>query len=279
MDAVDIVYRFYGRYRGEKRTIGSSACGMPIAALFVGEGEPRILLQYAIHAREWVTSLLALDHIARGVPFGTAAFVPLANPDGAALALRGERFLQTLPECRADFLRRINGGPDFSLWKANANAVDLNVNFDAEWGKGVCNVRAPAAENYIGAQPFSEPETRALRDFTRAFRPAATVSFHTKGQEIYWEFGQKGAARSRDKKMAETLAAAAGYRAKHVRGSCGGYKDWCIRALGIPAFTIEAGSDALSHPLGEDRLPQLIAECGGVPALVSEMVWKINSDS
>ena len=48
MDAVDIVYRFYGRYRGEKRTIGSSACGMPIAALFVGEGEPRILLQYAI---------------------------------------------------------------------------------------------------------------------------------------------------------------------------------------------------------------------------------------
>ena len=239
MDAVDIVYRFYGRYRGEKRTIGSSACGMPIAALFVGEGEPRILLQYAIHAREWVTSLLALDHIARGVPFGTAAFVPLANPDGAALALRGERFLQTLPECRADFLRRINGGPDFSLWKANANAVDLNVNFDAEWGKGVCNVRAPAAENYIGAQPFSEPETRALRDFTRAFRPAATV----------------------------------------ISGSAGGYKDWCIRALGIPAFTIEAGSDALSHPLGEDRLPQLIAECGGVPALVSEMVWKINSDS
>lgn len=275
MDAVEEVFRFYESYRGEKQIIGRSVCGNPIAALFAGRGEPRILVQCAVHAREWVTALLALELISRGMPFGRAAFVPLSNPDGAALALRGEDFLRSIPACRAGFLRRVNGSGDFSQWKANANAVDCNVNFAAEWGTGTHNVRVPALANYIGPHPFSEPETRALRDFTLAFRPAATVSYHTKGQEIYWEFGQTGAALARDKKIAAALAAETGYKAKLVRGSAGGYKDWCIRTLGIPSFTIEAGSDELPHPLGGDVLPRLVKENARVPALLAELVWKI----
>ena len=275
MDAVEEVFRFYESYRGEKQIIGRSVCGNPIAALFAGRGEPRILVQCAVHAREWVTALLALEQISRGMPFGRAAFVPLSNPDGAALALRGEDFLRSIPACRAGFLRRVNGSGDFSQWKANANAVDCNVNFAAEWGTGTHNVRVPAPANYIGPHSFSEPETRALRDFTLAFRPAATVSYHTKGQEIYWEFGQTGAALARDKKIAAALAAETGYEAKLVRGSAGGYKDWCIRTLGIPSFTIEAGSDELSHPLGRDVLPRLVKENARVPALLAELVWKI----
>lgn len=275
MDAVEKVFRFYESYRGEKQIIGRSVCGNPIVALFVGSGEPRILVQCSVHAREWVTALLALEQIARGMPFGRAAFVPLSNPDGAALSLRGENFLRSIPACRAEFLRRVNRSGDFSQWKANANAVDCNVNFDAEWGTGAHNIRTPAPANYIGSYPFSEPETRALRDFTLAFRPAAAVSYHTKGREIYWEFGQTGKALLRDKKIAESLAAETGYAAKLVRGSAGGYKDWCIRALGIPSFTIEAGSDELSHPLGEAELPRLIEENARVPALLAELVWKI----
>ena len=275
MDAVEKVLRFYESYRGEKQIIGRSVCGNPIAALFVGSDEPRILVQCAVHAREWVTALLALEQIARGMPFGRAAFVPLSNPDGAALSLRGEKFLHSLPACRAEFLRRVNRSGDFSQWKANANAVDCNGNFDAEWGTGAHNIRTPAPANYIGSYPFSEPETRALRDFTLAFRPAATVSYHAKGREIYWEFGQRSEALARDSKIAESLAAETGYAAKLVRGSAGGYKDWCIRALSIPSFTIEAGSDELSHPLGEAELPRLIEENARVPALLAELVWKI----
>mgnify|MGYP002798361351 CR=1 FL=1 len=279
MDTVEQVYRFYESYRGEKQVIGRSVCGNPIVALFVGRGGPRILVQCAIHAREWVTALLALELIAQGMPFGRAAFVPLSNPDGAMLALRGGGFLRLLPACRAEFLRKVNGSADFSQWKADANAVDCNVNFDAEWGTGAQNVRIPSPANYIGPYPFSEPETRALRNFTLAFRPDATVSFHTKGQEIYWEFGQTGAAFARDKKIAESLAAETGYAAKLVRGSAGGYKDWCIRALGIPSFTVEAGSDSLPHPLAEPQLPQLVRENARIPALLAELVWKIKTDS
>ena len=68
------------------------------------------------------------------------------------------------------------------------------------------------------------------------------------------------------------LAERTGYRARVITGSAGGYKDWCIRALGIPAFTIEAGSDALRHPLGEHSLPSLLEENGGVPALLCELL-------
>lgn len=272
MDAVDRVFAFYESWRGEKRVIGRSVCGQPIVALHAGGEGKQLLLQYAIHAREWITALIALEHAARGVPRGGAWILPISDPDGAALALRGEAFLRALPPGRREFLININNSADFSLWKANADAVDLNVNFDAAWGTGVQNVRFPAPGNYIGPAPFSEPESRALRDFTLAVRPAATVSYHTKGAEIYWEFGQSGEALARDEALALALAAETGYRSRIIAGSAGGYKDWCIRTLGIPAFTIEAGNDALAHPVGEKALPELLGENAGVPGLLAELL-------
>lgn len=268
MDAVERVYAFYERYRGEKFVFGRSVCGAPLVALFAGKHEyPLILVQCAIHAREWVTALLALEQIARGMSCGGAYFVPLSNPDGAKLALRGEAFVRTLPPARARLLRRLGG---FSLWKANARAVDLNVNFDAGWGRGTRNVFAPAPENYVGTRPFSEPETRALRDLTLRLRPDATVSFHTKGREIYWEYGQCGGAAARDEALAAVLAEETGYAPARAAGSHGGYKDWCVQALGIPSFTVEAGADEREHPLGEDALGEIAAECAGVPARLAE---------
>ena len=65
----------------------------------------------------------------------------------------------------------LNGGDkDFSLWKANARGVDLNVNFAASWGKGKRNLRVAGAENYIGEKPFSEPETLTLKNFTQKIK-------------------------------------------------------------------------------------------------------------
>ena len=271
MDVVDRVYRFYRRYRGEKLIYGQSACGAPLVALFAGRHEyPVLLVQCAIHAREWVTALLALEQISRGMPRGGAYFLPLANPDGAALCLRGERFLRTLSPAHARALRALGASP---LWKANARGVDLNVNFDAGWGRGGRNVFAPAPENYVGAHPFSEPETCALRDLTLRIRPDATLSFHTKGEEIYWEYGQPPAALARDGRLARALAAHSGYALRAAPHSHGGYKDWCIRRLGIPSFTVEAGSDALSHPLGRSALGAIIEKTAGMPACLAEAMY------
>ncbi len=261
MNVYEEVRAFYESYPGEKRVIGTSVEGRAIFALFIGDHTGRqCISQYAIHAREWITAYLAIEHIRRGLNGGGAWVIPLANPDGALLSEEG---LDTVSEARRAFLRPL-AGRGFPLWKANANAVDLNVNFDARWGRGTHNVRTPASENYIGSAPFSEPETRALRDFTLLVRPDLTVSWHTKGEEIYWQFRQPPLRRLRDRKFALLIERSTGYPLRRAKGSAGGYKDWCIQKLGIPAFTVEVGSDRLLHPLKKETLPALLLRTGDV---------------
>ncbi len=266
MDIAERVENFYAAYTGEKGILGKSVCGNPVYAMFAGKHEyPQLIVQGAIHAREWITAGILLEQIRRGFSRGGAWFLPMTNPDGVLLASRGEDFLKKLQKSRIRFLLSINGGSEFQMWKANANGVDLNVNFASGWGSGVKNIRMPAAENYIGKRAFSEPETRILRNFTQDVAPDATLSYHTKGEEIYWEYGQQGETLARDRRLGEVLEKATGYRLKTICGSGGGYKDWCIERLKIPAFTIEAGSDLWRHPLGEERLA-LLAEQNGSAA-------------
>ena len=228
------IARFYGDYSGKKCVIGYSVCGRAIFAMHVGADVGRqFVAVYAVHAREWITARLALEHIARGIGKNFGGWViPLLNPDGAEIAQAED-----------------------PLWKANGRGVDLNCNFDARWGTGTRNTRRRGAENCIGDYPFSEPETLALKNFTLKIMPCVTFAFHTKGGEIYWEFCGRG-----EKRGAELLAAATGYVPKVITGSAGGYKDWCIERLNISAYTIECGADSLVHPIKNVRD---IRECFG----------------
>lgn len=220
------VKKFYQSYNGKKCVIGYSFRGREIFAFHVGSVTGRQFIStYAIHAREWITARLAIKHIKIGINRGGGWVIPLVNPDGAVIS---------------ESMR--------PLWKANARGVDLNCNFDADWGSGRLNTKTRGGENCIGDCPFSEAETIALKNFTLKVRPFVTLSFHTKGEEIYWQFDGIG-----DRRGAEIFAAATGYRPKIIYGSAGGYKDWCIKKLHIPAYTIECGSDNLNHPITKLR--------------------------
>ena len=250
MDIYARVKAFYDNYTGEKQIIGKSRLGRNIYALKIGNGSPVGLAQYALHGREWITAKLALWHITIGITTGSFWTIPLSNPDGALLSEIG------LPSVTSPRLRRrliaYNCGENFSLWKANAVGVDLNVNFDARWGTGAKNTRVAGSENYVGPRPFSEPESRALAQFTLQVRPQFTVSYHTKGEEIYWYFHQSLRTCSVDKRLAMALSRSTGYPLRHAKNSVGGYKDWCIQRCKIPSFTIEAGADTFTHPIGEE---------------------------
>ncbi|MBQ8322397.1 MAG: hypothetical protein IJX91_00345 [Clostridia bacterium] len=248
MDIFEKTTEFYESVRTEKRIIGKSLFGRDICAVRIGDGSPVGLVQYALHGREFITARLAFRHFETGVPYGSVWLVPLANPDGALLSQRGLCSVENEGD-RRNLLALNNGNGDFSLWKANGRGVDLNVNFDARWGTGRKNVRTAGAENYIGEKPFSEPETLALKNFTEEIRPDYTVSYHTKGEEIYWYFYQSMRTCPRDKRLAMAISASTGYPLCRAEGSAGGYKDWCIEKLKIPSFTIEAGSDLLVHPI------------------------------
>lgn len=248
--------KFYNSYKGKKTVIGKSEFGRNIYAFFVGEeGRTVGICQYAIHAREWITALLAFRQIECGVAKGGVWFIPLMNPDGAELCLNGVQSVKS--EERKKYLLSLNGekGNDFSLWKANGNGVDLNVNFDVGWGKGEKNLFYPSAENYVGSRPFSEPETASLRDFTFSVKPDFTISYHTSGEEIYWYYHQPVFSAMRDRKYGAILSKCTGYPLRYSNSSHGGYKDWCISALKIPSYTVEAGRGA--QPIGMDGLKDI----------------------
>ena len=259
MDIYEQVTSFYERVKTEKAEIGKTLFGRTVYAVKVGEGTPVGMVQCAMHGREFITARLAIEQYRVGVSKGSCWFVPLVNPDGALLSELG---VESAPIWQRSYLTDLNGDEDFSLWKANGRGVDLNVNFDAKWGTGIKNVRKPSAENYIGEYPFSESETQALKGFTEKVKPNYTLSYHTKGEEIYWYFSQSPRTCPRDLRLARVISTLTGYPLAMAEGSAGGYKDWCIERLGIPAFTVEVGKDTLSHPLGETALPDIIEKNG-----------------
>ncbi len=241
----DISYfRFNGAQVGD---IGSSVLGNKIYYIKSGEGERKIIVTGGIHARENITALLVIRQafalFGTKTPY-TVYFVPMVNPDGAILIEKGAEGAREY----ADLVRSVNKSDDFSQWKANVRAVDLNVNFDARFATGKNNLRYPAPMGYVGEYPFSEPETAALKYFTLAIRPIFTISYHALGREVYWDFF-RGDARERE--FAHRVADTLGYKA--VDGdmmSAGGYKDWCVQN-GITALTIEVGSDEFRHPISQ----------------------------
>lgn len=259
------------RHGVETGTVGESELGQSIPYIFVGQKNGNyMIVQGAMHAREHLTALvvvcLAKYLVAhpQSMLNGGIYFVPMVNPDGVRLCQEGVGFIADVD--RRKWLLDLNGGKkDFSLWKANADGVDLNVNFDAKWGEGTQNQFAPAPQNYVGDFPLSARETRALAEFTQRINPCITLSYHLKGEEIYYEFGQSPRAMQRDRRYAEAIASYTGYKVATPEGSAGGYKDWCVESLNIPAFTIEVGSDDFPHPFPYGQLQQIVRQNEDLP--------------
>ena len=249
-------YQLFEQAGAEKICIGRTVLGRPIFAFAVGCGSPKILVQYAIHAREYITYYLAKRHIfdtasSLAIGAGTVYFVPIVNIDGVSLVLDGKSAVP--PEYHA-LLDEICPDGDFGSWKANIRGVDLNVNFDARWGTGSQNIHTPSSANFVGYGAHSEPEVRALADFTQSLCLDMTVSYHSKGEVIFYDFHQPPITKAKHYALARVASRATGYKIKKTGNSAGGYKDWCIAALHIPALTIEVGSDSLTHPIAPSHL-------------------------
>ena len=247
--------------------IGKSVLEKPIYAVVFDFGNPySMIIQAAIHAREHITCDLVCKMIKeisdnfdkyKKQKMPNLVFVPLSNPDGADIATLGLKAVKS--RNRRKFLLEINNqNKDFSLYKANANGVDLNTNFDARWGTGKANLFYHSPHGFVGEIANSEPCTKALITLTEKIKPIFTISYHCKGEEIYYDFFARKENLKRDKKIAKIVKSATHYKIVSAQNSSsGGYKDWCIEKLNIPAVTIEVGSDKLSHPLGENCLEKI----------------------
>lgn len=253
--------------------IGKSTLNKNILATHLGSFDgTQIIIQGGIHSREYISTLLMVEqarylYVNDLVKDGGIYFVFLTNPDGTEIALDG---LQNIPcEITKQYLTLGNDGSnDFSQFKANVNLVDLNTNFDADWGEGGQNVFCPSSENFVGFYPNSEREVQNLITFTQRIKPSLTISYHSKGEVIYYGFtGESEQNIIRDRAIGEQLSALTGYPLIFTENSTGGYKDWCIKNLQIPSYTIEVGSNLLSHPIGEENLPEIFEQNKDVPLL------------
>lgn len=246
--------------------IGYTLLGRPIPCIFKGsKNGGQTLLHASIHAREWVTTPLVIEMMKNYNGSYGVWCVPMVNIDGVLLVQQG---LSSIPEqSLKDFLKDVNGGSeDFSLWKANARAVDLNVNFNARWGEGAQNVTYPSPANYIGEHPFSEYEIMALRSLTERVKPSVTLSYHAKGNVIYKGFG----CIDNGVECAQRISDSTGYPLLNSYNSVGGYKDWYVATFQKLGLTIEVGDENVAYAQLIDYLPQIYEQNANVLNIATE---------
>lgn len=269
--------------RTQLAVIGTSVLGQSIYALQMGNASApvRVLVQAGMHGREWINTQVVMAQIedylteeayASLLEQASFLFVPLCNPDGVRIAQEGAGWIEDA-DARAlveELIQR--SGHPYSQWKANGRGVDLNRNFDAEWSQ-IKGVKEPAYAHYPGPDPESEPETQALVALTREYDPTLTLSYHSRGEYIYWYFFQEGEALQRDAGLAARLMEHTGYAGLKLGNlrvdSFGGYKDWCVQALGISAFTIENGKSGWEVPVRIEHFDHIYQKCKDLTALAA----------
>lgn len=163
-------------------------------------------------------------------------FIPCLNPDG--YVYNGQTNPQGGGLWRKN--RRNNGNGTFG--------VDLNRNYGYQWGiNDQGSSPNPSSQSYRGPAPFSEPETRMIRDFCLTHDFKYALNYHTQGNLfIYpWAYSDQQAdpvfeklARlftRENKYRAGITLETVGYR---VNGSS---DDWMYGASDIFSFTPEVG--------------------------------------
>ena len=106
----------------------------------------------------------------------------------------------------------------------------------------------PSPRDYVGEGPLTEPESLALYNFTLTHNPNLTISYHTQGEVIFWQYLNYNPANALE--IAKKFSQLSGYKVEEVpyNASFAGYKDWFIQDFNKPGYTIEAG-------IGQNPLP------------------------
>ncbi len=176
--------------------IGSTVSGEPIDVVRFGAGPNKIVLVGGLHAGFAPASVVIAENLVRHfeqnpheVPAGVTVYViPSVNKDSA-------------------------NEPGEWAGRANANKVDLNRNWDCNWIRDA-TWRGTAVKDSGGTAPFSEPETRALRDFFLEIDPVVV---------IIWEARFKNGLISPGQCKSATSTTRASYAVAGVYGSASGY--------------------------------------------------------
>ena len=271
-DISQLIDKYHGLVSAEE--IGKSADGRILYDVILGnpDAEKTILVVSALHAREYMTSLLSMSQIEYYLEQynnkidGTKVanvleeicihYLPMANPDGVTISQYGISKIESASLQKK--LKKLTKNST-ATWKANARGVDLNRNFPYDF-----KVRGKVGSaGYSGASANSEKETSALTALIKTLKKETSlqgvINYHAMGSIIFGNYDttiKKSVAKDIDKmyRLARELtgySSAAGYYKGNSSGSNGNLREYLMYDLKIPSITIEIGRKACPLPISE----------------------------
>ncbi len=259
------------------QTLAQTADNRKIVLCIAGNPDAahRILITGAIHGREHMTALLAMKLMeqylhsvqsGQGESFEDVAFyvIPMLNPDGVTISQLGAEGVvnNDLRDGVEEVIQRED--TQASLWKSNANGVDLNRNFPVGWD--LLYDEGPSSTRYRGEAPLCEAETKAVEELLNTVSFDVTVSYHATGSIQYWQYKQDGQLLEKTRALAQAIYKVTGYPLatsedeEDLEG--GGLRDWALMQFGIPSVTVEIG--CLDAPLAPMEWGAILQRNSGV---------------
>ena len=253
---------------------GLSVMGNNLLYLRIGRGGKTVFYNASHHANEWITSVLLMKFIdtfcysyvnsedleeynLKEIYDTCSIYIlPMVNPDGVnlvtgAINKEGTAYMQAV-----SISEKYPQIPFPDGWKANIRGVDLNLNYPAGWEtarevKYAQGFISPAPRDFVGYNPFSEPESVAVGQFTRNFNPDLILAYHSQGEIIYWKYLDYNPINSYE--IAQEFSRVSGYTVEQTPAESGnaGYKDWFIQEYNMPGYTIEVGKGVSPLPLSQ----------------------------
>jgi len=245
-----------------RQEIGHSYEQRPIHAYVLAanasesQGRPKVLLTSLMHAREPASLTVVLNFLGRilelyssGDPEAASVMsarelwlVPFVNPDGY---VENERLLAAGVPDSAVLVRK-NRRPtcDSSV----DGGVDLNRNFGVHWKDAF----EPCGEEYQGTEPFSEPETQALKKLCEERGFKAAINFHSFGGMLTHPFNWARVPKlpAEDQAVYGEIAEIFGWEKFGPAVQTVGYTttgesdDWMYGAHGIISMSPEVGPES-----------------------------------
>lgn len=250
----------------------------------IGGTKPVLYVQGGIHAREYTTAETATRF--------AEYLLENYGVDADATWLLDYHEIHLVLQVNPDGRKQAETG---ILWRKNTDnndgcvafpnyGVDLNRNYQFQWG--CCNGSSPLAceEIYRGPSAASEPETQATQDYGFAIfpdqRPADLttpapitstgifIDLHSYAQEILWSWGFTTDPAPNATGL-QTLARKWGYLngyapTQSLYPTDGTTKDFFYGEFGVPGYTIEMGTDFFEscsnfeNEVYPDNLPVLL---------------------
>lgn len=272
----------------ETGIVGKSVMGKNIYYIKLGKGSIQVSYNATHHANEAIgTPLLMkfIENFSKAYSSGrslqgydlnaifnrTSLFIiPMVNPDGVDLVAYWPHYTNSTYTEAAKLNK--TGRPLPSVWKANVRGVDLNLNYPALWEREKQEeieqgITSPGPRDFGGDAPLSEPESRAMYDFTRQHNFRLVIAYHTQGEVIYWQFQNMAPPQSLP--IARQFGQISGYEVSPgtSEAAYAGYKDWFIQDFGRPGYTIEVGRGA--NPIPMSQFPNIYRQNEGILLLAS----------